>query len=186
MRTTVALRVVTMVTLLLSGVRTATAQAELVRVRSPDPTIAALVTQASQLSPRFARLVDEIGQSDGIVYIQHGECRYGVPACMALELTIAGRNRVIRVLVDPRKAGCEHRLMEFIGHELSHTIEILREPSLRNYADVYNFYSRTAQHHPERGGYGVWETHEALETERAIAKEIRRGPPSSGRCRVFL
>jgi hypothetical protein len=59
-----------------------------------------------------------------------------------------------------------------------HTIEILREPSLRSYADVYNFYSRFARRTPGSTSHGAWETPEAIEAGFTVFNEVRTNAPA--------
>lgn len=95
------------------------------RVRSSSPALVALMEQASERSETFRSLVDQINASDGIVYVEEGQCGHGVRACF-VAVTKAGANRMLRVKVDTRKADWD--LMGSIGHELRHTIEVLNNP----------------------------------------------------------
>ncbi len=51
-----------------------------------------------------------------------------VLACLLLNVTKAGANRILHIKVDPRKRGTD--LMVTIGHELSHALELLRNPGV--------------------------------------------------------
>jgi hypothetical protein len=143
------------------------------RVRSEDRTITSLIAQASQLSTTFRGILDEIESSDGIVHITHGRCRHGGAACMAMTVTPAGPYRLLRIIVDPRKADCDLDLMASLGHELWHTLEVLREPSLRTYAEVYHFYARDGRHTDRTGTFGGWETPAARKAGDAVFRELR-------------
>ncbi len=112
------------------------------RVRSVDPTIARLIVRAYALSATFRRVVDRINETDGIVYVEHGRCR-GVRACMPLKVTVSGPHRILRIVVDPRKANCD--VMASIGHELWHALEVLRETSIRSDAALRFFYMTEGQ-----------------------------------------
>jgi hypothetical protein len=180
-------RLVIFATLVLSSWTGTRAQSGIDRIRSDDSTIVSMIDQATERSPTFRGYVDTIGRSDGIVYILPGQCRYGGTACMLPNVTIAGPSRVLRILVNPRKAGCNHRLMATIGHELWHTIEVLREPSLRSYVDVNNFYSRIALLSTGERTYGAWETEAATKAGITIFKELRSAAPNESKaCRRFL
>src|SRR3982750_4265718 len=99
------------------------------RVRSSNPAIAAALVEAERLSPTFNALVRTIEGTDGIVYVERGRCRRGVPACLSHAVTSGGGFRLLRVLVDSVDDVVE--LMATIGHELRHAIELLSEPSVR-------------------------------------------------------
>jgi hypothetical protein len=102
------------------------------RVRGVSTRVVAVISEAAAQSPTFRALVDEIDTTDGIVYVAEGQCGHGVQACLLVTMTIAGPNRVLRILVDPRKA--DRDLMGSIGHELQHAIEVLSHRSVRNYS----------------------------------------------------
>ena len=142
------------------------------RVRSEDPTITALIAQASEWSATFQAFLDMIDRSDGIVYIERGRCRHGGAACMALTVKLAGPNRMLRIVIDQRKARCDLDLMASIGHELWHAIEVLREPSLRSYAHLYHFFSRDGRHTERAGSFGAWETPGAIKAGLTVLEEL--------------
>src|SRR5262245_47778657 len=100
------------------------------RIRSADSTIAALIVQASASSATFRRFVTLIDATDGIVYLERGRCRYNMRACLVATVTVAGPNRILRMVVDQRKAECDLHVMASIGHELWHAIEVLRDSSI--------------------------------------------------------
>jgi len=142
------------------------------RVRTTDSTIAALIARASDWSATFRRVVELIDATDGIVYVEPGRCRHSVRACLVLTVDVAGPNRLLRILVDSRKADCS--LMASIGHELWHAIEVLREPSLTNNAALFFFFMREG-HHTGRDGdpLGAWETEAALKTGLDVLAELK-------------
>ena len=111
------------------------------RVRdNGDPAIAGLIREATARSPAFRRLVEAIDATDGIVYVEHGPCRRGVLAYLALTVTVAGPHRVLRIVVDPRRDRRE--LMAAIGHELRHAIEVLSDRAITDNRAIYFFYQR--------------------------------------------
>jgi len=149
-------------------------EVRVLRVRSEDPTVTALIAQAAERSSTFRGFVDSIGQTDGLVYVARGRCRYGVGACLAMNVTVAGPNRMLRITIDPRRADCDLELMASIGHELWHAIEILREPSLRSYAAVFQFFSR-GRYGERSGSSPAWETRAAVDAGDAVLAELRHG-----------
>src|SRR3954471_16557760 len=102
------------------------------RVRSTNPVIAAALVQGWERSSTFRSLVRTIEASDGIVYVEHGRCGHGVPACLSLSVASGGGFRLLRVLVD--EAADLVSLVSVIGHELRHAIEVLSEPGVKDFS----------------------------------------------------
>ena len=139
---------------------------QLRHVRSNNPSLAALITRATEQSITFRGLIDAIDASDGIVYVQPGRCRYS-RACV-VGVTATGTHRILRVSVVMRHPDVD--LMAFIGHELQHAIEILRNPHVRKTTDMYFFYSRLGT----QGEGGLdFETTAAIKVGDAVREEIR-------------
>lgn len=138
-----------------------------VRIKTEDPEIARAIAQAIEWSDTFRRLVETIERTDGMVWIVRGRC-HAMSACLLIYLEVSGPNRMLRIHVDPRVAG--ERLMESLGHELRHAIEVL-ETSARTSARMYHFFDRQA------GGYrigGRFETDEAVQAGFAVGREVAR------------
>ena len=90
-----------------------------------SPKIADAIAQGVERSPTFRRLVESIDATDGLVYVAEGVCLYGARACLPTSVVIAGPYRILRILVNPRRAPrCE--LVEVIGHELQNAVEVLK------------------------------------------------------------
>jgi hypothetical protein len=138
------------------------------RVRSNHAAIAAVMAAAAQRSPVFRRLVETIDASDGLVYVDEGNCGHGVTACLSLEVRVAGPYRLVRILVDPRKksGGCE--LMASIGHELRHAVELLREPGVRDFHAAFSLFAREGRANSDSGRF---ETEAAVRTGLAVDRE---------------
>jgi hypothetical protein len=140
------------------------------RVRSEDPRIALAIAQGTERSATFRRLLRTIDATDGVVYVQPGECRRSVRACLHLWVGAAARYRFLRILVSARRApGCE--LVTSIAHELQHAIEVLSEPRVRSAEDMYVFFDRKGA----PGWRDTFETDEALEAGMQVEKEVCRG-----------
>jgi hypothetical protein len=112
------------------------------RVRSNDPSIAAVIQQAAVRSPLFRPLIATIDATDGLVYVDEGNCGHSVSACLTLSVQVAGPYRLLRILVDPHKREKDCDLMASIGHEPRHAIELLVDPTVRNYRSAYSFFDR--------------------------------------------
>jgi hypothetical protein len=100
------------------------------RIRGANARLDAVISEAVSRSQTFRRLVDTILMTDGIVYVVEGECGQGVRACLLPAVTIAGDNRLLRIVVDARKS--DQDLMGSIGHELQHAIELLSDKGIRS------------------------------------------------------
>src|SRR5215467_13322646 len=137
------------------------------RVRTTNGAIASLLTEAATRSSTFRELVSTIEHTDGIVYVEPGQCKHGVRACLSLSITSAGGFRILRVLVDV--AADMFELMVTIGHELRHALEILGEPRVKTMQQAYNFYAREAATSRD-----VFETRAAILTGLAVEEEIAR------------
>ena len=137
------------------------------RVRGTRPAIVEAIDRAIQRSPTFNQLVTAIAATDGLVYVHEGECKRNVLACLVLTVKQAGPYRILQIRVDPRRKG--HDLMVSIGHELTHALELLNEPTAVNHATAHNFYQRVA---PRRGHSFV--TQAAVEIGLKIDGELRR------------
>jgi len=137
------------------------------RVRSDDPAIAALITQASQRSTTFGELVETVNATDGIVYVNEGMCGRGARACFKHQLIMAGPNRVLHILVDPHRPDWD--LMGALGHELRHAIEVLSDRGITSDAAMRSFYK---QNGVELNG--VLETRAAIAAGADVRREIRQ------------
>ena len=125
------------------------AQPSMPRVRdNGDPSIAALIREATERSATFRRLVETIDATDGIVYVQHGTCRHEVQACLVLTVTVAGPHRILRIVVNTRRE--QTALMAALGHELQHAVEVLSDPAVTNDRAIYFFYQRVGPTGSER------------------------------------
>src|SRR5262245_8051101 len=149
------------------------------RVRSEDASISALISEAAQRSTSFREFLDVIDKTDGLVYVERGRCRHGGPACTSPAVKLVGPYRMLRVVVDPRRADCDVDLMASIGHELWHTIEILRDPTIRSFKDIYYLYAPDAVH-SERGSSFAWETPAAIRAGSKVFEELKA---SDAECR---
>ena len=140
------------------------------RVRSHNARIIETIAQGVERSATFRGLVDTIDATDGLVFVEEGRCGHsGIRACLLLSVTIAGPHRLLRILVETKKApGCE--LVETLGHELHHAVEVLRERHIRTDAQIRNFFDMLV-----RAVSGRFETDEAVDAGFAVAREACRG-----------
>ena len=135
------------------------------RVRSSSPSLAALVIRATKQSITFRGLIETISASDGIVYIEMGECGHDVTACL-VGVTTAGAYRMLWIRVDKDKSECD--LIASIGHELRHATEILIESDVRSSDEMYLFIRGL----DDRAWAGAFETSAATNADMAVRSEI--------------
>jgi hypothetical protein len=144
------------------------------RVRSEDPRIGQLIADAPLLSTTFRDLVIAIDATNGLVYVESGQCGRGARACLAHSLQVAGPHRLLRVLV---QTGRDRRgLIAAIGHELHHALEVLNQPAIRTTQAMFFHFFGASMSITNR-----FETKGADEAGRRIGDELRRtetrGPP---------
>jgi hypothetical protein len=137
------------------------------RVRSNNSSIAALIVQGRDRSITFRRLLETIEASDGIVYIEPGQC-HGRHACLLFSLTVAGPNRILHVRVDTRAT--DRDLLSSIAHELQHAIEVLSDSAVTSDAAIYYFFVRN---YPT-GVPDAFETEEAIKAGRNVRAELSK------------
>jgi hypothetical protein len=137
------------------------------RVRGGSPDIGDALNEAAIRSGTFRQLIADISATDGIVYVHRGTCQRNVLACLLLDVTRAGPNRILHIKVDPRRRATE--LMVTIGHELSHALELLRDPGVVDARSAQLFYLSTVP--TERLAF---ETTNAIRIELQIGSELRQ------------
>jgi len=135
------------------------------RVRSENPLLSVAIVQGAERSTTFRRLIEAIDATDGLVYVLEGTCGQGVRACLHMSLELSGKNRLLRILVNPRRApGCE--LLASIGHELQHALEALSNPNVKTSFGLSSFFHRIGPEGPRR-----FETPEAIQVGLSVEKE---------------
>jgi hypothetical protein len=137
------------------------------RVRSSDASITNLIDRATATSPTFKTLRARIDASDGIVYVESGQCSHGVWACIEFWMHTSGPNRFLRIVLDRRNTASDKELMGSIGHELWHALEVLRERSITDGLRMFTFYEREGAPHG-----GRFETNAAILAGNAVRREL--------------
>jgi hypothetical protein len=134
------------------------------RVRSDDPTLARLITLATEQSSTFRYELDLISRTNGIVYVSKGRCRYGAHACLISTIDLIGPFRLLRVLVDLTRSDAE--TIASIGHELWHAIEVLSDSSITSNAAIVFFFKQFTESNR-------FETAAATKVGVAVFEEVR-------------
>ena len=145
-------------------------------VRGLSPRLVAVITEAAAQSKTFRGLVDRIGNTDGIVFVAEGQCGHGVRACLLHAVTIAGPNRLLWILVDPRRT--DREAMRSIGHELQHAVEVLDDPSVRSADAIYRLLLRIGG---DRDSAGRFETEAATRAGEAVSRDLRKSAAAGKR-----
>jgi hypothetical protein len=137
------------------------------RVRSASPRIMGIMIEAAAQSKTFRGLVDQIGTTDGFVYVAEGPCGHDVHACLLFTITMAGPHRVLWIHVDPQKS--DRDLMASIGHELQHAVEVLSNRTIESGRAMYLLYFEKCH----RCG-GAIETYAAIRAGIAVREELQK------------
>ena len=138
------------------------------RVRSNDAAIRELVARARTNSATLNRLVEAVNATDGIVYIEPGRCQQpGIRSCLMLSVTQSGPHRLLRIVVDTRRASQD--LAGAIGHELQHALEVLHDRTVTSSSAMFFFYKTHG-----RMVKGIFETDSAIEAGSAVRAELKR------------
>jgi hypothetical protein len=136
------------------------------RVRSSHPYIRAMIAEAQVRSATFRALVAAVESTDGIVYVEEGECPYKVRACLPPFIASAGAFRFLRILVDARLE--DWQVMSDIGHELQHALEVLRDPTARTNANLFFLVFKSSF-----VTKNIYETQDAISVGEAVKKEVK-------------
>lgn len=136
------------------------------RVRSANPAIATLIAAGMTNSRTFRSIIERINASDGVVYVEEGDCGNAVRGCLRAIAKSVG-NRI--VLVRIRLLKSDRDVVATIGHELQHALEILSDPTVTDSAAMFRFYTREGRRRLGRG----FETAAAVKAEHAVYAEMR-------------
>jgi hypothetical protein len=136
------------------------------RVRGVSERLVTIINAATVQSETFRGLVARITQTDGVVYVAHGDCGGAVRACLLLSMTVMGPHRLLRIFVDTRAGDCE--LIAAVGHELQHALEVLSYRSITTAAEMKLLYTRIC----DVCGPSV-ETNAAIRAGNAVHDEVK-------------
>jgi hypothetical protein len=138
------------------------------RVRSSDPTLVALIGDATLRSKTFRQLVQTIEATNGIVYVDSGKCSHGVRACLPMSMQVSGPNRLVHIVINLTTRASDIETMTSLGHELQHAIEVLEDPTVHDGLTMFFFYRRTATTDSNR-----FETTAAVNAGNTVFDELR-------------
>ena len=128
-------------------------------------------------SATLRRMVDRVGELNGIVYIEdrdyvNDRTRQVLSGALLHHITVAGAYRVLHLLVAPESG---NRQLTTIAHELQHAIEVLEATEVESDAAVDRLFERIGVN----TSAGVMETQAALDMERAVGRELSAERSSS-------
>src|ERR1700730_10375161 len=89
----------------------AEASSTMSRVRSTDGALAGFIDQATRRSETFRRLLATSQASNGVVYVEPGECGHGVRACLKMWMQVSGPNRFVRIVISRSKTDRDVEVM---------------------------------------------------------------------------
>jgi hypothetical protein len=141
---------------------------ETASVRGENAAMIALIDEAVQLSATVRRLIASIEETDGIVFVQRGNCGQGVRSCLSLRVKVAGPRRLLFIGIDDRSPDIE--AMGDLGHELQHALEVLSDPGVTSTAAMHHFFERQMA---ARTTGSYFETAAAIAAGDAVRAEIR-------------
>jgi hypothetical protein len=138
------------------------------RLRSSHPAIALAIAEADKHSPRFHRLLEDLARTDGLVYVEPGQCGHGVRACLPHTIARAGQRRLLFILIDPYDVAhsAPAHLAGIIAHEVQHALEFLSDVKVTNAAAMFMFYKRDAS------ARGTFETAAAVLVSSSVSREM--------------
>lgn len=153
----------------------ASTNSEVARVRSGNPRLAALISEARKRSHTFRALMTSIDATDGIVFVDEGRCPHRAAACLTWHVTLAGSYRMLFVRMDMSKSDLD--LMASAGHELQHALEVLANERLRSSAEIQLFYKRGFSPESPQNA----ETAAANAAGDAVFREVKRSRSADGK-----
>ena len=136
------------------------------RVRGATPLVTKLIAQGIERSRTFATLVNDIHQTNVIVYV---EATFALPPEVAGRILFAGTagaQRYLRVQVRTTLQG--DQMIAVIAHELRHALEVAGEDSVVDEKALAAFYKRIGD---SAHGDGAYDTEAARVAQRVVRNE---------------
>jgi hypothetical protein len=138
------------------------------RVRASDGRTAAILLDGLSRSETVRVLVDELEQSDVIVYL---EIRWNLRRGLAGSLTWVAAtesSRYLRIALSSDVTG--DLMVATLAHELQHAVEIAREPSIVNSTTMAGYYAKNGV--SMTGHWNGWDTQAARQTGDEVRREL--------------
>jgi hypothetical protein len=138
-------------------------------VRSTNARVRNALREGELKSATFRELLAHLQQSDVILHIEAGDCTCNrAKACLSF-VAQAGPVRYIRATVSLRQI--QKDVVEQIGHELRHAVELADAPEVIDPATLRQLYTRIGR--SSCGSPCGYETREALRAQSAVRAELQ-------------
>ncbi len=149
------------------------------RVRSANPVLLDSLSEGAERSATFAALVEAIGASNGIVYVEFGYCTFGhVNGCLLPFIAASAHTRYLRILVTPDKTRQSHdQLLALVAHEMQHAWEVLQHADIVELSAMRLLYRKIGT--PIAGPQEGSETSAARAIGDAVLSELSRNRRST-------
>jgi hypothetical protein len=137
------------------------------RVRALQPRMTALLAEGMQRSRTFARMVRDLDRGDVIVYVQ---AVHDLPSHLAGRMLLmpnGGAQRFVRIQV--RAEGSDEQIIETVGHELRHALELVEHATVRDTAAMSQLYKKIGKAVP---GVDSYDTDAAQNAGRLVRSEL--------------
>jgi len=146
--------------------------ADVPRVRSTDARMLLLLREGAERSATFRMLVDTIGRSNDIVYVEFGYCAFGrLNGCLLPLIASPRGDRYLRIVVTPDKnRRSRDQLLAVVAHELRHALEVIEHAEVVDLPTMEAMYRRIGT--PETGGLTGYETSAARAAGDAVLSEL--------------
>jgi len=146
------------------------------QLRPLDCGLATAIAAGLERSATFRQEVERVGTLNGIVFIQprpsvNFRTNRTLDGALSHSVTVAGAHRVLRLLVGVKQGDAP---IFVLAHELQHAIEVLGAADVSTEDAVDQLFERIGVH----TGAGVVETQAAVDTERAVRRELLQRPAS--------
>jgi hypothetical protein len=137
-------------------------------VRTADRRIQLALEAGAERSAIFSSLLAAIAHSDVIVYVEDGRCARAQPDGCVLFAAASGGWRYVRVRVGAKRPLAQ--LVQILGHELHHALEIAHAPEVVDATTLVALYQRIGI--KSRGTLCAYETLAAVRTGDAVLAEF--------------
>lgn len=141
------------------------AAAEDAALRPADARAARVLAIGTRESATFRRLVDRLDASDLLVYISVEAFTHDPYQSTLRFVAAAGDRRYVRIELQARNT--DKALVEWLGHELQHAVEVADHVEIRSVEQLARYYGM----HETGTAQNVFESTSAPAVQRRIASE---------------
>ena len=138
-------------------------------VRPTDSRLQGALQAGLAKSPTFRALVQILDDSDVVVYPSLELTRPGLRGYLLQQLTVAGPNRYVRLVLSVRLNDAE--LVAVLAHELQHAVEVAEAIQVRSTPQLRLFFEQAGV---PTGLSRVRETEAALRVQERVRRELRQ------------